>query len=83
MARVTINKINRALEAAGFVGVELVRGNGYFYFASKLDAGDLGDNEPAGWYESGVYVFHLTDYTVNDWVQAAIQLKNETLSRRY
>ena len=60
--RITINNINKALEAAGIKG-ELVKGEGYFYFFGESFDGCV---------EQGVYgVFRLTDLSVERWVQEA------------
>lgn len=63
--RVTINRINAALQEAGLDGVEIVRGRGYFYFAG----GDTGS-----WPSSSEYVFHLSNYSVQEWVGIALKL---------
>jgi len=56
--RATINNINAAIAAKGGTEI-LVKGKGYFYFA---------DGNAHEWESSSVYVFHLTDYTVEQWV---------------
>jgi hypothetical protein len=66
MARTTIRKVNEALQAAGFEGVELVKGNGYWYFSG---------GDAMGWYSSSVMVYHLNALTVEQWVAEARQLK--------
>jgi hypothetical protein len=58
LPRVTLNNVNAAIKAAGGEQ-ELVRGNGYFYF--------IGGNA-LSWPSSSVYVFHLTTFTVAEWV---------------
>ena len=68
MARTTISRVNDALEAAGFEGVELVRGNGYFYFSG-------GDS--VRWRTTAVYTDRLTGMTVEQWVDEARQLRGE------
>jgi hypothetical protein len=66
MARTTIRKVNEALQAAGFEGVELVKGSGYWYFSG---------GDAMGWYSSSVMVYHLNALTVEQWVAEARQLK--------
>ena len=56
--RVTINNVNLALAAAGHEEI-LVRGEGYFYFA---------EGEAGTWGSTSVYVYHLTDFSVKQWV---------------
>jgi hypothetical protein len=56
--RVTLNKINAAIKAAGGED-ELVRGNGYFYF--------VGEDTPK-WHQASVYTMFLSDFTVEEWV---------------
>ena len=68
MARTTIRRVNEALAAAGFRGVELVRGNGYFYFSG-------GDADR--WHTTAVYTDRLTGMTVEQWVDEARRLREE------
>jgi hypothetical protein len=63
--RVTIKRINAALQEAGLAGVEIVRGRGYFYFAG---------GDAASWPSSSEYVYHLSNYTVQEWVGIALKL---------
>ena len=59
-ARTTIRKVNEALPE----GIELVKGNGYFYFASEIGVEVDEAFEPAGfWDGSSVYTFHLQNGT--------------------
>ncbi len=62
--RVTLKAVNAALARADFAGVELVRGNGhgYWYFTGA---------DTALWYSTGVYVYHLNELTVTEWVEEA------------
>jgi hypothetical protein len=64
--RVTIAAVNKALKAAGHPE-ELVRGNGYFYFA---------EGDAMSWYTSSVYVYRLDSYTVAEWVEQRNHLAN-------
>lgn len=64
-ARTTIRRVNEALAAAGFRGVELVRGNGYFYFSG----------DTAHWHTTAVYTDRLTGMTVEQWVDEARRLR--------
>ena len=66
MARTTIRRVNDALEAAGFEGVELVRGNGYFYFSG---------GDTWRWTTTAVYTNRLTGMTVEEWVNEARWLR--------
>jgi hypothetical protein len=66
MTLATIKKVNAAIEK---FGVEIVKGNGYFYFA------DIGDAYVSDNIES-VYSCHLRCMTVEQWlsyVESAIQ----------
>jgi hypothetical protein len=65
--RATTKKVNAALEAAGFAGAEIVRGAGYFYFAGP------------GYVTGGVYVYHLTSLTVEEWVAEFKQVHETTV----
>lgn len=67
-ARTTIRRVNDALEAAGFKGVELVRGNGYFYFSG---------GDTVRWHTTAVYTNRLTGMTVDEWVDEARRLREE------
>ena len=62
--RVTLNKINQALALQSELDdIELVRGQGYFYFT--------GGNSHQ-WKEAGVYgTCHLSALTVDQWVDEA------------
>lgn len=55
----TMRSVNKALEQ---YGVELVKGNGYFYFA------DVGDEYVADFIPS-VYDMRLNCMTVKQWVE--------------
>lgn len=58
MARVTINRVNAAIR---HLGLQLIRGTGYFYFLSL--AGDqVGDS---------VMVYQLNHLTLQKWVELA------------
>jgi hypothetical protein len=62
MARTTFRKVNAALQAAGFEGVELdVRGDGDLYFT--------GGDTPR-WYQTA-YTVSLSALTVEQWVDEA------------
>jgi hypothetical protein len=59
-SRVTLARINAALQRAGFGGVSLVKGAGYYYFAG---------GESDKWQEQGVYgAGPLGTLTVEQWV---------------
>lgn len=67
MPRVTLRRVNDALAAAGYAE-RLVRGRGYFYFI---------DGEAFTWYSQGVYVSHLTAFTVEQWVRQRNELAGD------
>lgn len=56
--RITLKKINAALEKRGFPE-RLVRGVGYFYFV---------EGNAAAWPTSSVCVSHLEAYTLEEWL---------------
>lgn len=58
MKRITLKAINAALLAAGH-REELVKGNGYFYFAG---------GSSSGWFSTCVYTNHLGDLTLSQWL---------------
>ena len=60
-----IKTVNKAIKQAG-INAELVRGDGYFYFAGE-------DVEMSP--RSIVYVPRLNDLTIEDWVQEAQTFK--------
>jgi exopolyphosphatase/pppGpp-phosphohydrolase len=60
MTRLTMKKVNAAIKAAGGGSVELVKGDGYFYFAG-------GESEE--WNSTGVYVYTLNELTLERWVE--------------
>ncbi len=53
--RLTLKKVTAALPK----GYELVKGEGYFYFAG---------NDAMSWYSSSVLVFRINDLTLEQWV---------------
>lgn len=57
--RVTLNKVTEAIRRLGNED-ELVKGNGYFYFAGPT---------AAGFYSQSVYVYRLNDLTLDQWVE--------------
>lgn len=69
--RITIANVNKALTAAG-IAAELVKGNGYFYFAG--DAVAFAST-------TSVYTCHLTDNTVAEWVDMCREFADESTAR--
>lgn len=65
--RVTRKAVNEALEKAGFEGVTIERGDGYWYFAGT---------EPVRWYTSMVLVPRIGDLSVDQWVREAVALRD-------
>ncbi len=55
---VTVAKVNAALKAVGATE-RLRRGKGYYYFCG---------GEAAMWFTSGVYVSHVSAFTLDGWV---------------
>ena len=70
--RLTINAVTKAIRALGNED-ELVRGNGYFYFAGPT---------AAGFYSQSVYVYRLTDLTLDQWVEAYKDLAGSRIGRK-
>jgi hypothetical protein len=69
-ARPTLKSIAKACIAAGLpADIELVKGNGYFYFWCE---------EAPNWHSSSVYTNFLNDLTLDQWVEEA-----KTLSSRH
>lgn len=65
--RLTRTAIAKACVAAGLpADIELVKGNGYFYFWG---------HDVALWPSSSVYVFSLNDLTLDQWVNEAVELQ--------
>ena len=55
-----MRQVNRYLHQHGVPkDVELVRGRGYYYFVG---------GDTAGWSQSGVYVYHLDELTLDAWL---------------
>ena len=67
--RITLKQINDALRAAGHEE-ELVRGRGYFYFAG---------GDAAIWPSSGVYVYRLSELTLEQWLAERDRLAEDIL----
>lgn len=56
-----ISQVNKYLHQNGVPNdIQLVRGKGYFYF--------VGGNTPL-WYDTSVYVFHLDELSLEDWLK--------------
>ena len=70
--RVTLKRINAALAAAGFEGIELVRGAGYFYL----------DGPALEWPRSSIMTNGLWTMSVEEWVSAARTLERENRASR-
>lgn len=66
--RVTRKAVNKALENAGFDGVTIERGDGYWYFWG---------GESTGWYSASVAVYRLGSFTVEEWVNEAKALRDD------
>ena len=60
MKNIQLRTVNKAIASKGW-NMELVKGNGYFYF--------IGDD--ASMSMSGVYVNFLNDLTLADWITEA------------
>lgn len=57
------DRLRKALDKAGFRGVELIKDDGFFWFT-----------EPEGFrvnYSTAVYVNNFSDMTISEWVDAA------------
>ena len=63
----TLNKVNKTLQKYD-PEVELVKGNGYFYFCG----GDCSD-----WYTSSVYVCRLNQLSLDRWIEEYLSLKQK------
>jgi hypothetical protein len=71
MKRLTLNRINAALKAAGHEEILARSPKGYFYFT---------EGTASGWFESGVYVFHLGS-DIEFWINEHASMKAKYLSR--
>lgn len=71
MTRITVKAVNKALSDAG-IPAEVFKGEGYWYF--------FGD-EPPMWPQSAVYVYKLSDLSIEGWVQEAQHLRQPYLDR--
>ena len=70
MPRVTVASVNKMLIERG-AKVELVRGNGYFYFAQ-------GGAE--GWPATSVYTTRVGDLSLDAWWSAYLSLRAEAVA---
>jgi hypothetical protein len=57
-----------AQENGRFEGVTVEHGHGYWYFI---------DGDSHMWRQSGVYIYRMNDYTLEDWIEAAYWCKYE------
>jgi hypothetical protein len=71
MTILSLRAVNRALAKEGIRG-EINRGKGYFYFT-----GDDLENSSIG----GVYVYRLNQLTLEQWLEEAMQRKQELEKR--
>lgn len=71
--RLTIKRINKELENRGHKGIELVKGEGYFWFTG---------GETASFRSSSVYVFRLSHLTLDEWVQEYENMLEEHINSR-
>ena len=78
--RVTIKNIEAAILEQTGDAAKLARGEGYYYFYADDEALAL---EIAGWPQSGVYVFCLGSYSIKEWVQRYIDLKQAAKQARF
>ena len=60
----SIKDVNNYLKKKG-VKEKLAKGRGYFYFY---------DGGASGWYESGVYVYHIDELSLDDWYDEYLRL---------
>lgn len=67
----TRRKIAEALTAAGFPGVTIEKGKGYWYFVG---------GDTALWRSTGVYVYRLTAFSVEQWVEEARWLADQEVA---
>lgn len=58
MPKLSSTLVNHALAAAGHAE-RLVRGNGYWYFT---------EGNASRWPSSSVYVYRITDLTLDEWL---------------
>jgi len=61
-----VTDVNRMLREKGYPEYKLARGRGYFYFYG---------GDTSSWHNTGVYVFSLSDLTLQGWFQAFKDLK--------
>lgn len=65
----TVSQVNKAIAKAGITGLELIRGEGYFYF--------IGPNISHAMTTSSVYCCYLNQQTVEAWVGDAQRCADE------
>ena len=70
MPRITLNQVNKAI-AAKFPGVELVKGEGYFYVAPTDYNSDMAQ-KIAALYQQGIYggTSHINCMSLEKWIEA-------------
>jgi hypothetical protein len=68
MKRITLTIINAELKRRGHAE-RLVRGRGYFYFV---------DGQALDWFSSSVFVNHLHQLTLAEWIAARQHLSTAT-----
>jgi len=71
MTRITAKNIAKACVEAGLpADIELVRGEGYFYFAGE---------EPSIWPANSVYTYRMSDLSIEMWVEEAKALRADAV----
>ena len=68
MTRLTIKTVNKAIAAEG-IALELVAGEGYFYF--------IGDGINHAFNNSSVYTYRLNYQTLDQWIADANRCAEE------
>ena len=70
-----VNGVNKCLKAGGYPEVELVKGEGYFYFVFDNivdNKHDLVDNQPQVYETENVMVCNFRDQMFDHWVRDGI-----------
>ena len=72
MKRLTLKSVSKAVTEAVGYELELIKGNGYFYFIGT--EATPADKDPSTWYGSSVYVMRLSDLSLERWISEATAL---------
>lgn len=74
--RINIKTVNKKLKEEG-MSIELIKGEGYFYFFPIPEASEEYHNAVVGLEHTSVYVYKLNDQTLEQWLCDAKEIHDK------